>query len=440
MTARSSFIESTIQCPLCTLSAPLKYANAKVYTVAERESDKRAVSYRWLEDYDDSVIPHYYSVWMCHQCYFANFVEDVLTPSGIKENYLREAFTAIPGEKMGLLSIFHDMIPDGELDFAGAVAKHLTGLFICLLPEEGKIDHNKLARLYLRIAWLYREAKMTSSPAGAAPGAGASSGLNLAIGNLDSQVAVFKQLIVDLNAASDLETKGGTNPYSPIIRSFALKLNELMGISKQFKDTVASTMDAASAEKMKETMESSSDLQTKLLELRKDWPELPMSEQEALHGATAAFIKALTVDQTYRKAEQALGVMTLIVDLLRRNNEPIQALEFIENIAAKALGGKAAMTDKMIKMKSGDGNTEDMSSKLGAFDTAAAELLMHKREIHDELFEKHKAEVDAIIEGAKDKTENGLKTLLHQKEVSPYVMEELLNRGYLKGHKKGLFG
>lgn len=391
MSLKSEFNEQTVSCPVCTIKVPLKYPNPRLYAAARKDSDSRVAEYRWLEGFNSAVIPHYYAVWQCPQCYFANFVENLLDPRGAKENYLREAYKRAPGDAMNYLSRLHELVPKDGMDFNAAVSTHVSALYISLLPDREQRDHNRLARLYLRLGWLYREAEEKGLSGGGA--ASSIEQIQAGLTTLQAQIGALQHVAAEIATAADVRTQermaSGTvlNPYATVVKSLVNKIGELDSLAGMLQRAIAAdvkTMPAGAGT----PPSASSELNLALLEMKKHWPAMPMKENEALVSAVDAFEYSINTEKAYPSLEQALQVVKLMVELLRRIGAYDRALTLITDFTKTAAAGKSELLERHQKLRSAGmlAPTEDkaMGNKLHQLEQMINSLGATRRDIIEE--------------------------------------------------------
>jgi hypothetical protein len=162
MTARTDpFVRVTCKCPVCEQEVVNRYIKSKMYTPVTTEDDHFVREYRWeLEQYK-RLRPEYYHVWYCAHC---NFCEEKEVFRGeddlggklemLQDKLLIESRR--PDSVMSRLGACIDF-QGGVVSWSSALAAHLLAIFIQNQLSPNMRMNGKLARLYLRTAWLWRE-------------------------------------------------------------------------------------------------------------------------------------------------------------------------------------------------------------------------------------------------------------------------------------------
>ncbi len=303
---KSPLYNRTVPCPACGAKIPQADIRTGMYVEEEREADQHVTRYRWLQPEFTPLHPPYYALAHCPECVFTDFKEDFFEPERSRENRVRllaprlRAERARRGSVVATLSRGSFLPP---LDFPAALRMHLLAIAIQeLLPEERR-DHLKIARLYLRAAWLYRERGDTARPT-------LSETEGLAA--LDQFAAVLRDLLV---AADRLVTVyAGTSEETPV----AAFGRQLEGAGKSYADLRARLLGEG---------EGQTPLGFLTL-LRGEWPAIPASEPLSLEASVRAF------ELAYQQGEgDTLALLRLMIELNCRLGHHDRVLEYVGSIS-----------------------------------------------------------------------------------------------------------
>ena len=158
------FVEVKVKCPACDTVSPQFYVKSKLYQPVEIEKDHHVVSYNWnIEDFSE-IRPENFFVWHCPHCHFADENEvfrgkiDRLW-KGKLELMKDKLITASKDPNSFLVRI------GKEIDYTEVPVSNETAILTHILAcymQEGFLSPNnrmagKMAKFYLRLAWLYRE-------------------------------------------------------------------------------------------------------------------------------------------------------------------------------------------------------------------------------------------------------------------------------------------
>jgi hypothetical protein len=155
------FIERPTPCSACERTSLQKYFRSRLFVPAETESDGHAVAYKWIEDVEVKAHPPYYFVKQCPHCRFADIEEDYVNPSNAPNTRrIVKALPELEQRQLLLIQLLGQTTNIEEPDFYTALNQHLLCVRLQSVVEDPSlVDSYKIARLYLRIAWLYREQK-----------------------------------------------------------------------------------------------------------------------------------------------------------------------------------------------------------------------------------------------------------------------------------------
>jgi hypothetical protein len=303
---KSPFLLRTVPCPACGVRSSQTDFKTGMFAEEEREADQHVTRYRWLRPDVPPVHPPYYALAHCPECAFTDFTEDFLEPTRSRENRVRSLAPRLKTEvarRGSAVEALHKGCRPGPLDFPGALRLHLLAIAIQeLLPEERR-DHLKIARLYLRTAWLHREQGSTAR---------ASLVAQEEVVALDA----FATHLRDLRAAAErLATIYAERPESAKLAPLTRSLESLGRSYADFRSALFGQGE-------------SRDPLGFLTVLRGDWPAVPGAEAACLEAAVRAF------EQVYHKGEgDTLGLLKLLIELNYRLGQFNRVLDYAASMA-----------------------------------------------------------------------------------------------------------
>ena len=155
---KTPFMPVTVTCPICMSQFQSYKIKGGLYAVLDKESDQRPKSFKWTEPEFSQINPLHYSMWRCSTCYYTDFSENFERKTDSKIMALRKIYKPGDALKMPFMSEILRYTDLNVPSFETAVNLYLTSAYINEMPTrvEDK-SYFKLARIYLRIAWLYRE-------------------------------------------------------------------------------------------------------------------------------------------------------------------------------------------------------------------------------------------------------------------------------------------
>jgi len=383
-------------------------ANPRLYTVAGRESDRHVTGYRWLHDIVTEVVPHHYKVWQCQKCLFAELAENLdQNPPDPRLEADRRAFGDISIEKRMVLETLREQVPDGDLTLDGAIAIHLAAILISVLPSTGRrVDHAKLGRLALWLAWLYREQEGPSAPpateGGPSPAAAA---LAESVQRLDDLLAEASESLRDVRArALDLGPAGSPEgtPYLTMGDMIEVRLEALKSEVTALQTTVLRDQEGPGGHGAGPAPEHAGGLSQALLSLAPFWPDLPLGESQSLRLALEAFEYSYQFEGGSESVEQSVTQVNLILDLLIRLGEFERALDWTSQVSRYASDTAADLRDRLAKAKASqtlsgyDGTV--MARKIAVLGLTQQKAAERRRDILELMLERDRGRIDAILE------------------------------------------
>ncbi|MFH0910420.1 MAG: DUF2225 domain-containing protein [Planctomycetota bacterium] len=155
------FVHITSKCPICLRELTNRYIKSKMFTAVEVEDDHFVRKYRCELPAFNNLRPEYYHLWMCPYCYFSDEKEVFRGEDdcGGKVEILEEKLlieTRRPDSVVKRLGPLSDLQAE-FVSWSSALAAHLAAIYIQEILSPNMRQSGKLARLYLRTAWLYRE-------------------------------------------------------------------------------------------------------------------------------------------------------------------------------------------------------------------------------------------------------------------------------------------
>jgi len=441
-------IEKQISCPVCRSISFLRYTNPRLYVAASRESDLHVVSYRWAEGIKNATPPHYFAVWQCPHCLFADLKDSIEKPEGgIKREQLLNSYLKSKREKRTVLHKLRGLVPEGEPDFKGAVAIHLAALKIARLPDQQYIDHNKVGRIALRLGWLFRE--MGAEPVGATGAIGDDENADI-----QSDIERLQNLLADLGSTiGDLRRKvtahspfqqsgetGRRDRYASLSTSLYDKLEEMRNLTASLHSAVIrerlGSINAAYNPEAKQSLS----LKEILLPMRSHWPDLPASEKECLRIAISALDYSYRNETAFSSIEQSTKVVMLIVNLLCRVGDNEAALRYISEVYKSGMRNINELSRRIQEGKSKKSisphDERMLRRKIANIQFSIRQAGEMRHELLDLLYKQHAATIDRILEGVADKPPQVQEKVLIQAGIPEEMVPDLRSRGVINDPKR----
>lgn len=313
---KSALYPRTVACPACGARTTQLEFKTGMVAEEEREADQHVTRYRWLRPDVPPLHPPYYALAHCPECAFADFKEDFAEPGRLRDNRVRLLAPKLAPERArhgSVIATLHADLAGGPLDFPKALRRHLLAIAIQELLPEDRQDHLKLARLYLRTAWLYREQADPTQPA-VQDAAGLAALDQYAAGLRDVQTALER-----------VRTVYGDSPGKPALDALGLQVQALVRASADLRAQLLA----------KETVPTGLGF---LPLLRGEWPGIPATEAAALQAGVAAF------ERVYATGDgETLALLKLMIELNYRLGRHERVLEYAASISKTAYDERLAL-------------------------------------------------------------------------------------------------
>jgi hypothetical protein len=168
------FVPVKVKCPFCEAESVQRYIKSRMYQPEIVEEDSHVASYKWENPEFSHVRPNFYHIWHCPSCHFCDEKETFRgeDKSGGKLELIREKlliYSRMPNSLIARLAAAIDFSRD-DYSVDSAIAAHILAIHEQELLSPNLRQFNKLARFYLRTAWLYREKRDLSLMDGKTPG------------------------------------------------------------------------------------------------------------------------------------------------------------------------------------------------------------------------------------------------------------------------------
>ena len=161
MAKETPFVPVKIKCPFCAMESTQRYLKSRMYKEEGIEEDSHVSIYTWENPEFAMVRPNFYHIWHCPTCHFCEEKEVFRgeDKSGGKLELIKEKLlihSRMPNSLVANMgSNIHFDKDVYQVD--SAILAHLLAIHAQELPSVNMRQFSKLARFYLRLAWLYRE-------------------------------------------------------------------------------------------------------------------------------------------------------------------------------------------------------------------------------------------------------------------------------------------
>jgi len=392
--------------------------------------------YKWLSEKCEVAHPPLYFVFYCPECHFADAANDFSKPldNEFSKLVIRQFQKMSPKWKTRVdFLIGH--IDYENLDFRSALALHLLALCIQRISMPDSQDNYKIGRLFLRVAWLYREAAAAAHPA--APGSSEirPAARKSAIEQTARRIDEFGQVLEDAMDAwqtLDQELAGRADNNAEDVAeqeadSYDVPLREMrQAFTAQFaalERLKALCQQEADAPAVSEPTIVAGSYQDLIEGFQPLWSETPATEQEAMQSAAAYFRKTLWKDVRFNSAQTRYNLISLVTDLYVRCNDLDSAYKMLASLYK-------SNTDAIRQYEHGLEDKEtsaERRKRLPGLIKRSRDALEHtaelRRTVLDLLMERDQPKIDALLaEHAHDPAEKRQAVLVENGIVPELIL------------------
>ena len=162
---KSPVIKRSIPCPCCERQSEQMYISEKLYHVSKYDDDQHPAEYQWHQKEFEFCKPNYYEIFYCPYCFYCDTKDDYINGGdayAINNGTLKRIKEIIKikhNQQNQAYILLGSGIDIEKMTLNMSLNIHLLAIYIHELPEHELRDDQKLALLYQKTAWLYRESK-----------------------------------------------------------------------------------------------------------------------------------------------------------------------------------------------------------------------------------------------------------------------------------------
>jgi len=411
----SPIVKRKIICPICEKESYQYSIMPNQYIIEEKESDQHPIKIKWYNPDFQDIKPHYYVLFHCPYCMFTDFEDNFTKPltitnfQSLRSNYIKPNPT-----KTKVLQFFNSKISYEKMNFTSALFAHLNAIYIYELEEREQYkDVKKLARLYLRTAWLFREEesnKIISNDDELLKELqnnidNLNSGLNDLNRRLNPLVDNIKRRVIELGIKYD-------DPNNPYLS----QVNEFNNLSEQLQKIISKIR--LLTKKDKELIQKTTQNQTEenylddIAKLSDCWPTIPMNERDCLNKAIEYYERQYQKVNSNDSLNQQIGIMNILTELCLRVNNYKKAFEYLSSLYQFC-----ALNRQNLYSQQRQNPSSLIESQINKLGDIMFDLSEKRKIIEEKQYEHYYPQIKKYVE------ENTEKTWLE-------IREELINRNY----------
>jgi hypothetical protein len=300
------------------------------------------------------------------------------------------------------------MVPRDRLNHAGAIAMHLAAIFINTLPEEKRqIDHAKLGKLSLRLAWLFREYSCKQATFVKNTGVILQS-MGMACEHMEKHLSELGTILGDFKRSSrqraaelNLLPSTEENPYLAVTDSMETSLNALHETLNSLQMAVLQDQQGKTIKVGTDELDYGADIRKTLLSIGSHWPGMPINERHSLAMTLAVLEYSYENEGENQSVEDNFVMVDQILDLLLRMGELERALEWTSTLAKFGYDTRRKLQENVKKgISSSRMSSNDAKSILRQI-TSVNVNLQRGREMRRQIFQlmlaRDEARIDDIL-------------------------------------------
>ncbi|NIP43557.1 MAG: DUF2225 domain-containing protein [candidate division Zixibacteria bacterium] len=394
----SPIINSTIECPVCGTVYEVETIKAGAYIEDGRDTDFCPLERKWNNPDFQKYNPLLFFMALCPNCYFtreftSRFKEwksDTVFINGILDDLKEKHLHALENDEEVINGLASSIDAD-RYPFQTAIIKMLLGIY----DEKLKSAYSNLdlGRYFLRIAWLFREYSQ-SDEIGEGQLARLAMRIEDSILRLSGSYEKLREEKQGLARASVEFVKDPHFPegdkkrelsecYNDAFSDLEIAIEKYKSAVVKLKGSISSSSEVIGASSellapLEQPFDQNVSFREYLQELKTIWPEVPVSEHEAMSSA-ANYYKAAYEEGREIPAGQAIQAVYLIAELSRRIAKHEEASEYFDK--------SIKLAQEYISANKGDRSRTALARRI-------LELAMQQGELNLKILE-HKKNVSA---------------------------------------------
>jgi len=441
---QSPFIRKTVKCPACHHPYGQRYFRKGLFVAGKEEPDHFVAEFQWLNDKTEQVHPPYYFVCYCPKCFYSDTIEDFSDPWRTDFGpYVVKYFRRILKSGDPFKDALGARVDYEHMDFQSALHLHLLALYAQMLPPPDLQDAYKIARLYLRVAWLYRESPLGEAPPRSAappvlpkapprPVESAPSMVEPLLEHIDRVDGGLRGIGADLTALRALVDKSfGDNslgedagqeralgPLGHHLAGLLADAERTAATMRQLTESIAKAKAPAAeepptpGEPLDEGLPAESLAPLKPLnpaehrawleQMQGQWPPLPLTEAQAARTAIRWFQQSIEKDSRLDSHESFTAAGTIIAHLQTRLEDFGAALDMVNAMHRSALETRMKCMERLRSERDlSEADKKRIEARLTRVGVNIDDLVDAREDLISKLYERDKARILEILTSTK---------------------------------------
>ncbi|MFW6286849.1 MAG: DUF2225 domain-containing protein [Candidatus Sumerlaeota bacterium] len=445
----SPFLETQLKCPACGSASPQRSFKSRIFLPEERESDQHVTGYRWMIENVQHVHPPYYFLYFCPKCFYTDITNEYtnIAANPFGKRVIKAYLEADKRRKL-IVEFISRHINYDDIDFPSALNLHYLAIYIqMLLPEESR-DSYKIARLLLRIAWLFREQTPDKEGNLTIPAVqdilervDAFEGpYHTALGRVDGLIQALERRA----AETEDVVSGDANPYRAPLGSIRSKIEsisaDLHKIKRACQKDLSGQMGGAEDGETYYTFASHDEYIEKLKSI---WPLAPTDETEAMRQAIVYFDHSVSTDPRLSDQNKHFSAISLITDLKVRIGDLDGAYGMVRSIYKTAADNRTKSQKAMRDPETDEVEKRKLKAQIERAQSSISQVASLRSWLLDRLYERDKGKIAKVVNTMQGASPEDIESALEKAGIEGALIAKLKEKGKpleFLAKKKSLFG
>jgi len=450
------FFLREVICPACKKPSEQRFFRMRMYTPVRVESDQHIVEYKWKDPDITPVHPPYFFLYYCPHCSFCDVAEDFNKPheNDYSRVVLREYATIVRKDRR-LIDLLTDNLDSNALNFDTAFRIHLLATYLQMLPPKETRDNYKIGRLFLRIAWLFREdtARVRGEARDDSPTVSAVSSTQQEEETHEAVAKDFRQLdqalselqlrwdrvgislAEEFRARNVSDTESLKKPQSNIDALLTALKKEVFTLKSAYERTLSHDTAMQRIESAEVVGDTESEVDRELLRASKGiWVDTPADEIEAMQYACRFFENAISADPRFDSPDAYFKAASLVIDLYVRCEDLDAAFGMVRGIYRTGMEARHHITQRLQDVNTEPEMRQRLERQMKRVNVSLQQAADLRRYLLGLLEERELPKIRAILAKNQARKPQEIEKLLEESGIPRGLINSLKEKGGILEH------
>ncbi len=382
---KDPFAIEKVSCPFCYRWSNQNILNNDLFIPQEKEVDLHVTKYKCLAKGYDSINPQWYFLWHCPHCSYTDIPSIFQGDGSRKIDKFRQRLFAKDYTNNIVMEYLKKQINPKNMDLLSTLCYHLMAIYLKEeLLELKDIEVLEMGRLYLRTAWLLREAS------------------GICEGTMDDSRMDAEKKKSEKHELLSIHLRSVKKTISEMASDEPKVYNKVAKSIIEQVDSIRLLLKNIQSEKKEGSNQKEVDLDSFFKGLAEIWEEVPCQEEGFLERAAFYYEETSKNQPMDQKQESINQLLFLIADINYRIKAYDKSLLFIDNLLKK-------------NPSTGGSKTKNINQLARS----------RKETIFEEYYQEHKENIQTVLKGKQNLTSQEKVDLLLSNGISAYLIEEL---------------